>query len=194
MPAATLDYKPALNQSYSTSGAKNRESALTVSPSGSLYRFSEFINSTYSSTMDVSVGLTAVIDNIIEKATDFIDEIFCSYIDSGIKDNNIILSSLENKLSNMQGTIENFQNCLNYLDRNFFSDFPTEPEFDDDGELIFEWYGRVGARVNLTFGKNAELYFVSLFHGESTKSKLFINCDSAETIKNTLVKLYKDMA
>ena len=192
MSTEKLDYGTVINQSYCASESGRMASTLVVSPSGSLLEDGEIVNSTYSSTMDTETGLTVIFDDILQKRKDFIREIYTSYIDTGINDINEILPALEEVHSNMQGTIENFKNCLNYFDKNFFSDFTTEAEFDEDGELILEWYGRIGARVNLTFGKNAELYFISLFHGESTKSKLFINRDSANMIKTALDKLYKD--
>ena len=85
------------------------------------------------------------------------------------------------------------QHFLHFID-NFDSEYIVNnaPEYaiDNDGEIMLEWYGRIGARINLTFGKNGELYFISLVHGETTKSQLFINSFALDKIKNELTKLF----
>lgn len=185
MCTAELDSQTVLRQSYSVSEENWKKSKTTVSSSGELSEENEVAKSTHSS----KYGFYEFIN---QKANDYIEEQYNSYVDSGIDDIDIILPGLNPLIFTMKSSIENLVNSLSYLGVSFLSDFPADFEFDEDGELILEWYGRIGARVNLTFGKNAELYFVFLFHGESTKSKLFINRDSANLIKNALVKLFND--
>jgi hypothetical protein len=95
--------------------------------------------------------------------------------------------------SNISKSINNYENVVQFCSNlNFIIKFKPEIEFDDDGELSFEWYGRKGARANLTFGKNGEMYFVSLFHGESQKDKLFLNENSIKNINDKLLRIYED--
>lgn len=63
---------------------------------------------------------------------------------------------------------------------------------DEDGEIMLEWYGRKGARINLTFGRNGDLYFVSIFHGSNAKSKFNADKISYDYILKALDRLYKD--
>jgi hypothetical protein len=103
-----------------------------------------------------------------------------------------IISDVIKFASNFLNSINNMSKFIKQFDNKFISTIKPEIEIDNDGELIFEWYGRKGVRANLTFGRNGELFFVSLFHGESMKSKLFINKSSIEKIKTELVKIAND--
>ncbi|MBM2813803.1 MAG: hypothetical protein HW421_565 [Ignavibacteria bacterium] len=86
----------------------------------------------------------------------------------------------------------NLSNFIRLFDSNYITTLKPEVDVDYDGEIDFEWYGRIGARANLTFGKNGELYFVSLFHGESSSSKMYINKTSITKIQNDIERLFKD--
>ncbi len=127
-------------------------------------------------------------DLINNKAIDFFTE-NKEYLSEIIKKD----ETLENLASNISKSISNYDNFIEFCSNiNFIIEFKPEIEFDYDGELSFEWYGRKGARANLTFGKNGELYFVSLFHGESQKAKHFLNENSIQKINDELLRIYKD--
>lgn len=138
-------------------------------------------------------------------------EIFNRNVNNRLQiDENGIINNLENLLNEM--IIENELNFeleknirniylsskeyfLNFLEK-FNSKFilKNAPEYaiDAEGEIMLEWYGRIGARINLTFGRNGEIYFISLLHGEITKSKLFINSFTFAKIESELTMLFKD--
>lgn len=71
-------------------------------------------------------------------------------------------------------------------------DFLPSVAVDNEGEIGFEWYGRQGARASVIVGANGVLYFVSLFHGSSMKSRLLWNNDIPPIILTELDKIYKD--
>jgi hypothetical protein len=101
-------------------------------------------------------------------------------------------NKIDEFLSNYYFSFDNTEKFLDNFDQSLLLKFKPVVELDDDGEIDFEWYGRKGARANLTFGKNGELYFVYLFHGERNSSKLFLNKLSVNRIKNELDRIYKD--
>lgn len=87
---------------------------------------------------------------------------------------------------------QNFLNFIENFDSEFIANYTPEYAIDSEGEIMLEWYGRIGARINLTFGRNGELYFISLMHGQITKSKLFINSFTFAKIESELIMLFKD--
>jgi hypothetical protein len=71
-------------------------------------------------------------------------------------------------------------------------DFLPAIAIDTEGELDLEWYGRRGARASVTVGANGVLYFVSLFHGASLKSRLLWSNIIPPIILTELDKIYRD--
>mgnify|MGYP000482024021 CR=1 FL=1 len=71
---------------------------------------------------------------------------------------------------------------------------PYSFAFDDDGELIVEWYGRKGARFAVQFGRDGYLYYSLLFHGDYSSGKAFVRAEWPPEIKSALVRLSKDAA
>lgn len=71
---------------------------------------------------------------------------------------------------------------------------PYSFAFDDEGELIVEWFGRKGARFAVQFGRDGYLYYSLLFHGDYSSGKAFVREEWPPEIESALVRLSKDAA
>ncbi len=95
-------------------------------------------------------------------------------------------------IQNLKQSSVQFKLFLTKLAPHLRPDFMPSVTVDNEGEFIFEWYGRQGARASVIVGANGALYFVSLFHGTSIKSRLLWNNDIPPLILTELDKIYKD--
>jgi len=138
---------------------------------------------TYSSK---NILITQLYESAKNKAMDYCIELIEMNGDTNIG------SMTDSLCSNFNYSWEVLQKFLEYFDYRFFETLKPNIDVDDDGEIIFEWYGRKSVRVNLTFGIHGELYLVSLFHGTSLKLKQFINQFSINLIKSQLIQLLND--
>jgi hypothetical protein len=133
--------------------------------------------------------LESFLSELEDKKIDYLKEFIANLQDTDIS---IITDSIRRVTGNIDQSINSFKSILDHI-RFFLEDtFSPEIDFDEDGELVFEWYGRLGARANLTFSCNGEMYFISLFHGQREKLKLYANPQSVERINDTLAKLFYD--
>jgi hypothetical protein len=134
-----------------------------------------------------------MVNDLKQKTTEFLIEEIGIYQQLASYGKSREITLITEKLANLSSSLINYSKLLDFQAIDFLTILKPEVDFDDDGELVLEWYGRKGARANLTFGRNGELYFVSLFHGSSLKAKLFINQDSINQITNEINKLSEDM-
>ncbi len=99
---------------------------------------------------------------------------------------------LRRRLDNYSGSWYSVQKFLSLYKEKMKSNFLPAIAIDGDGEVVFEWYGRLGARAILTFGGNGAVYFVALFHGEVFKYQLFLTNSIPKEIGAQLEKIFKD--
>ena len=117
---------------------------------------------------------------LLDKTNEFLkEEVFNSAEEKQKILSNIFYSSL--KFNSFFDTIKEY-----FL----IEDFHPEIELDYDGEISLEWFGRLGAGAIITFGSKDEIYFNSIFHGQSQKHKLFFDKNSIELINKTLKIIY----
>lgn len=109
-----------------------------------------------------------------------------------IAENELNIELNKNIVNVFLSSKQNFLNFIENFDSEFIEYYIPEYAIDSEGEIMLEWYGRIGARINLTFGRNGELYFISLMHGQITKSKLFFNSFTLAKIESELTMLFKD--
>jgi hypothetical protein len=101
-------------------------------------------------------------------------------------------ATLQNRTSTAKRSLEQTGHFLPQLLPHLRLDFMPAVSIDNEGEVDFEWYGRLGARASITIGANGVLYFVSLFHGQSLKSRLTWSSTIPSIILTELDKIYKD--
>ncbi len=150
-------------------------------------QYYDYSNSSYTSLMTRN-----------SRIEQFLSDINCVFQD--IKNEIIEIDNNDTDSKNHSNTIvQNYHlslnNCAKFIEcinSDHVLIFKPEISIDQDGEISLEWYGRIGARANITFGRNGELFFISLYHGELLKSKFFFSEDSIKRIEEELDKLYKD--
>jgi hypothetical protein len=103
-----------------------------------------------------------------------------------------VFSSIEKALNTSVQSLRQTGLFITALAPHLRPDFLPSAAVDNEGEISFEWYGRRGARASLIIGANGVLYFVSLFHGMSLKSRLLWSNDIPPIILTELDKIYKD--
>ncbi len=100
--------------------------------------------------------------------------------------------AIRQAIENIQQTLALLEPFLMKLVPYLRPDFMPSVAVDNEGEISFEWYGRRGARASVIVGANGVLYFVSLFHGETHKSRLLWNNAIPPIILTEIDKIYKD--
>lgn len=151
------------------------------------------LNSSIMQNKDVSAEENNIIlenikANIVFEILKETNELFDEISESISSESGLNNQELSNNFSDSKTLMINFI----YEIQSFISNFYPSISIDSEGEIAFEWYGKIGARANVTFGKNGDLYFICLFHGEKTSSKLFSTRANILDIKKVLLKIKND--
>lgn len=130
-----------------------------------------------------------IINELKSKYNSFLDNLYNEILN----ENELSTEEKSFFINNYSSSKINFNNFIKIFNIRFLSQNPPEISIDNDGEISLEWYGRIGARLNLTFSSKNEIYFISLFHGDDSKSILNMSDNNTFIkIENDLTRLFDD--
>lgn len=130
-----------------------------------------------------------IIKELKSKYNSFLDNLYNEIIN----ENELNTEEKSFFINNYPSSKTNFNKFIEILNYRFLSQNPPEITIDNDGEISLEWYGRIGARLNITFSSKNEIYFISLFHGDDSKSILNMSDNNTFIrIENDLNRLFED--
>jgi|GEM_PF-4981273 len=132
-------------------------------------------------------------NNVINQVKSKYNSLFDNLCNEIIIENELSTEEKSFFVNNFTSSKTNFNKFIEIFNNRFLSQNSPELSLDNDGEISLEWYGRIGARLNLTFSSKNEIYFISLFHGSDSKSILSLNDKNIyNKIENDLNRLFSD--
>ncbi|MBL7973266.1 MAG: hypothetical protein JNJ85_00035 [Candidatus Kapabacteria bacterium] len=174
------DYQLRLNQT-NTVHVNPRDYELRP-PTGHFYFVDEVILSIYKEYNVILKEWSAYIQSLYE---DVKNNRFSS------EEQECIVNLLKNLISISKLIEEN--KVIDKIAECSYVDYIPELSIDEAGLHSFEWYGRRGAKANMTVSQNGIIYFVSTFHNTSSvKYRFSVKSNFPNEVKNEIRRIYED--